>query len=165
MNLNKKIIIILVVLIILSTNIFVVSKINKNTSSPMLNQESSDTFLEKCFVYEKDATINEPYSVVEELKIVLGNGIVSGSKIGFQSGPDMTNGYHGSIDGFIKDDTIETVFTYIIEGYEGTERELYKINNDSITKMRYQLEEGDNGLLVPNMNSKPIEQIYFEKDC
>ena len=85
-------------------------------------------------------------------------------KSGTQSGPDMTNGYEGLLAGTIEGDTIDVIFSYVIEGSAQKEKEIYKIDKDVLTKSRYVLEDVD-GVLVPDLNSVPQYIVYTEVVC
>ncbi|MBP9839912.1 MAG: hypothetical protein KBC44_02945, partial [Candidatus Pacebacteria bacterium] len=54
-----------------------------------------------CFAYNHPATDVEPYKTSENISLEILGDKVSGSKSGTQEGPDMTNGYQGSIEGSI----------------------------------------------------------------
>lgn len=114
-----------------------------------------------CFVYNHSATEEEPYKTSENVSLEILGDKVSGSKSGTQEGPDMTNGYQGSIEGSIIGNTIEVVFSYVVEGSAGKELEIYELEGDSLKKRHYQLKEGK-GMLIPD-KEKELESIYYSK--
>ncbi|MEZ4103617.1 MAG: hypothetical protein R3B55_03685 [Candidatus Paceibacterota bacterium] len=117
-----------------------------------------------CFSRNQEATEEAPYSVSEYIELNIDKNIVSGIKTGNQSGPDMTNGYQGTLAGEIKDQKIEVIFDYTIEGSDQKEREEYLLKDAGLVKNRYQLIE-ENGFLVPDKNTPPTEIIYTKTDC
>lgn len=117
-----------------------------------------------CFAYNHPATDVEPYKTSENISLEILGDKVSGSKSGTQEGPDMTNGYQGSIEGSIIGDSIEVVFSYVVEGSAGKELEMYELEGDSLKKLRYQLTEGK-GMLIPDKD-KELESInYYKVNC
>ena len=73
----------------------------------------------------------------------------------------MTNGYTGTIQGTLKDETITTIFSYIIEGSKNKEKEIYKASKTGIDKLQYQLIE-QGGMLVPDM-IKEYETLHYAR--
>jgi len=117
-----------------------------------------------CFTYSHSATEMEPYKVVENISLEINGDKVSGTKDGTQAGPDMTNGYEGSIEGSIVEGAVEAVFSYEIEGSQGRELEMYEFNGDSLTKLRYPLKEG-NGMLIPDKEGEYKSIYYYKVNC
>lgn len=118
-----------------------------------------------CFEYDQIATTDAPYSVNEKVEIViLGNKVVMGTKKGNQSGPDMTNGYEGTLTGKLDGDILNVVYAYKIEGSDQKEKEIYKVTSDSIVKQRYVLND-IGGVLTPDTTSEVREMIYKKIDC
>ena len=93
----------------------------------------------QCYTYSHEATKSEPYAVNEFLDITIDGVKVEGTKKGTQNGPDMTNGYAGTVIGTLDDDTITDVFSYVIEGSANKEKEIYKTDKTGIYKLRYPL--------------------------
>ncbi|MEI7765119.1 MAG: hypothetical protein WCI93_00870 [bacterium] len=120
----------------------------------------------QCFTYTHEATKIEPYLVNEFIDIVVGDGVIKGTKNGNQKGPDLTNGYTGTLNGEVLGNTINAVFSYVTEGSLGKEKEIYKIKEDKtgIEKLRYQLLE-KNGMLVPDMTKDFKIQLYARVGC
>ena len=117
-----------------------------------------------CFSYNKEPTESMPYSVSEEVTLSLSEESFFGTKRGTQSGPDMTNGYSGEISGVRKGNNLEGIFTYTIEGSFGSERELYTLEQNILTKHRYSLVQ-DGDILMPDMQSEKQDIIYQEMAC
>ncbi len=110
------------------------------------------------------ATKTAPYSVNEKIKIEIMGDKVVGTKIGNQSGPDLTNGYFGDLNGSIKDNILELVYSYTVEGANGKELENYEFQDGSLVKMRWPL-ISKNKILVPDKTGEPQKQIYNKVLC
>ncbi len=119
---------------------------------------------ELCFTYKHAATSEEPYEVEEHITIGIQKGKVTGTKEGTQAGPDMTNGYQGTLAGEKKEERLELVFSYVIEGSPNKELEIYKIEKDALAKMRWALKE-EGGMLVPDKVGEPKLLIYNQVQC
>ncbi len=119
---------------------------------------------EVCFVYSHEATESEPYQVSENIILKIDGDKVSGSKTGTQNGPDMTNGYEGTLEGDKISDTLELIYSYTIEGSEGKEKEIYKISGENLLKQRYSLIE-EEGILVPDKESELKVLTYEKQGC
>lgn len=118
----------------------------------------------QCYTYSHEATKTEPYKVSEFIDITIKGESVIGTKNGTQSGPDLTNGYTGSIIGTLNKDIITAILSYTVEGSKGKEKEIYRANKTGIEKLRYQLIE-EKGVLVPDM-SKEFNLInYYRVEC
>lgn len=118
-----------------------------------------------CYAYDQLATNEAPYEVHEILELNIDRDNITGNKKGDQKGPDMTNGYYGEILGEIKGDRIESIFSYIVEGSEGKEKEIYQIEENKLIKLRYVLKEDEKGILVPDITTKPNFLDYNKVDC
>jgi ABC-type multidrug transport system fused ATPase/permease subunit len=116
---------------------------------------------ESCYVYNQVATVDAPYKVDEYLNIKVSGDKVVGTKKGNQSGPDMTNGYTGSISGTLSSDTIKSVFSYVVEGSKNNEQEIYKITPSGLDKLRYPLID-KKGVLTPD-TSKEYKTLSYKK--
>ena len=115
----------------------------------------------QCYTYNHEETDGEPYTVNEFIDININGKIVTGTKRGTQSGPDMTNGYTGSIDGILNDDTITAVYSYVVEGSSNKEKEIYRASETGIEKLRYPLvEEGK--ILVPD-KTKEFKILQYDR--
>ncbi len=118
----------------------------------------------QCYTYTHDATTDEPYTVTEFIDMTINGNKVAGTKTGTQSGPDMHNGYTGSITGTLDDNAITDVFAYTIEGSMNKEREIYRAGLTGIEKLRYPLIE-QRGLLVPDTTQEAKVLIYARVGC
>ena len=85
------------------------------------------TSTRQCFSYAHEATTTEPYATTEFLDMTTTGTTISGTKTGTEKGPDINTGYTGTITGTVDADMITAVFSYVIEGSKGQEKELYKI--------------------------------------
>ncbi len=119
---------------------------------------------ENCYTYDQLATKEAPYEVHETLVLNIENEKVRGEKTGNQKGPDLTNGYFGNVLGEIKENKIESIFSYTVEGSEGKEKEIYEIKNDKLVKLRYPLKD-EKGILVPDTNFTANTLNYNKVDC
>lgn len=159
----KKIIISVVFLGIIITAIILV----KSAQPKELVQENEQSEIvqgQYCFSRFQQATESAPYQVEEHIVLNILDGIVTGTKQGTQSGPDMTNGYQGNLDGTIKENVIEAVYAFTIEGSENKELEVYEMQNDSLVKMRWVLVD-DGTMLVPDRTTDPAMIPYMTERC
>lgn len=117
-----------------------------------------------CYAYHQDATAGAPYKVDEFIRIVEKEGNITGVKKGTQSGPDMTNGYTGTLTGVVDGQNMQLDFAYTIEGSRNTERELYTRTDTSLIKHRYRLVEGK-GMLIPDMEYFVHDVVYTSTPC
>lgn len=118
-----------------------------------------------CFFYDQPATLDAPYEVHEKIDITVVGNLVTGTKSGTQKGPDMTNGYEGTLAGEFNDPKIDVIFSYIIEGSSQKEKEYYELRNGDLVKFRYVLKEED-GILVRDISTSSVREIVYHKiDC
>jgi hypothetical protein len=117
-----------------------------------------------CYEYNHNATTTEPYTVKEKIDITRFGNSVTGTKSGTQKGPEMTNGYNGTLAGDVGEDTMNTLFSYVIDGSSQKEKEIYNIGEDSLIKYRYVLKE-EKGILVPDTTTTPKEMVYSKVSC
>ncbi len=167
MNTNKGFGKILLILILagLAFYYFVYRKDIVQVGQIINNITSGELVGKNCFEYDQIATTEAPYSVNEKVEIViLGNKVVMGTKSGNQSGPDMTNGYEGTLTGKLEGDVLNVVYSYKIEGSDQKEKEIYKVTSDSIVKQRYVLEDVA-GVLTLDTTSTVREMVYKKIDC
>jgi hypothetical protein len=117
-----------------------------------------------CYAYHQEATPTAPYAVDEYVSITINGNEISGTKKGTQNGPDMTNGYEGTLTGSKEQDVMTLLFAYTIEGSQNTEKEIYQFVKTGIEKWRYPLiEEG--GILVPDTTKYYKTLSYKTIDC
>ncbi len=117
-----------------------------------------------CYQYSQKATPSAPYSVNETIRITKDGNNITGTKVGNQSGPDMTNGYEGALTGTISNNMLTAIFDYVVEGSSNKEQELYEVTDFRLTKHRYPLFE-KNGILIPDTSKKFTEMVYQEERC
>ena len=118
----------------------------------------------QCYTYTQNSTTEAPYDVKENIDVKIDGSTVSGTKSGNQSGPDMTNGYVGTLKGSINNDVITVIYDYVIEGSKGKEQEEYKIINNSLIKQRYPLVMKDN-VLTPDKTGTLKQMEYKPMVC
>jgi hypothetical protein len=125
--------------------------------------EQPQTF-RKCFASHHEATKDAPYTTSEYIDLMVNGTSVSGIKKGTQEGPDMTNGYEGTLVGTKQENALHLLFAYIIEGSKNKEQEEYVMSDTKLIKYRYPLLEKQS-MLVPDMSKEPTQIEYIETDC
>ena len=115
-----------------------------------------------CYAYHRTATDEAPYAVDEYIKLNVAGDKITGTKSGTQKGPDMSNGYTGTISGNLMNDVMEVIFSYIIEGSKNKEKEIYKVTDKGILKQHYTLSEGK-GILEPDTTKPLIDTLLYSK--
>lgn len=118
----------------------------------------------QCYTYNHEATKDEPYTVNEFIDMAISGTKVIGTKTGTQKGPDMTNGYTGTLIGISDKNTITVVYSYTVEGSKNKEEEIYRTNKVGIEKLRYPLVE-DAGILVPDTTKEFKTMTYARVEC
>lgn len=118
----------------------------------------------KCFARVQKATPEAPYAVTEHIKLAISNNSVSGTKEGTQSGPDMTNGYQGTLSGVIHGSELELVYSYTVEGSQNKELEVYDLTGDTLVKNRWPLVD-QGGILTPDRSSIAALISYTATPC
>lgn len=121
-----------------------------------------------CFGRLQEATKDAPYRVEEHMKLTRVRGEITGTKSGTQSGPDMTNGFEGTMKGEAKDDYLQFIYSYTIEGSKQKEFEVYTVSGSDLVKQRYTLDmakkDGED-ILIPNLTSKATQLVYTSEPC
>ena len=118
----------------------------------------------QCYTFRHEATTTEPYLVNELLDINIIGTKVSGAKTGNQKGPDMNNGYTGTIAGTLEKNTITAILSYTVEGSKGKEKEIYHTSKTGLEKLRYPLIE-EKGILVPDTTKEYTLLQYLRVGC
>jgi len=118
----------------------------------------------QCYTYSHEATTEAPYTVNEVIDISINNKKIVGTKRGTQSGPDMTNGYTGTLVGTLDKNTINAIFSYTVEGSHNQEKEIYRTNKTGLEKLRYQLID-QGGMLVPDTTKEFQIFNYYRVGC
>lgn len=118
----------------------------------------------QCYTYNHEATKAEPYTVNEFLDITISGKNVTGAKAGTQKGPDMTNGYSGTITGTLANNIITDVYSYTVEGAKNKEQEIYRTGKTGIEKLHYPLIE-EKGILVPDVTKEFNAMLYARVGC
>jgi len=118
----------------------------------------------QCYTYSREATPDAPYTVSEFIDLTITGREVQGTKKGTQSGPDMTNGYEGTLVGSVDKDMMTVTFAYTVEGSKNKEKEIYRAGKTGIEKMRYPLLEGK-GILIPDTTKEFSIINYARVGC
>lgn len=118
-----------------------------------------------CFYRKQVATDTEPYSSEESIVLNILNNKITGTKTGVQSGPGVSNGYKGSLEGFAKDNEMTLTFSYLVEGSSGKEIEIYTFEGEDLVKLRYVLIDNFDGELVPDRSSELKKLVYSKSNC
>lgn len=121
-----------------------------------------------CFGRVQEATKDAPYAVEEHMKLTRVRGEITGTKSGTQSGPDMTNGFTGTMTGEAKDGYLQFTYAYTIDGSKQKELEVYLIDGPDLVKQRYTLDDAvkdGEHILIPNLKSKPTPITYMSEMC
>lgn len=121
-----------------------------------------------CFGHLQEATKDAPYAVEEHMNLTRVRGEITGIKSGTQSGPDMTNGFTGTMTGVAKDDYLEFTYAYTIDGSKQKEFEVYTIAGADLVKQRYTLDDAvkdGEHILIPNLKSTPTLITYTSEPC
>jgi hypothetical protein len=95
---------------------------------------------------------------------------VTGTKRGTQVGPDMTNGYEGILSGAVIEEVneMELTYSYIIEGSQNKELEVYSFEGSNLVKKRWVLNEAvinGESILVPDYIGEPMLVEYSSEKC
>jgi len=130
---------------------------SNSTTQPVVTLQDG----RQCYTYSHDATKDAPYAVSEFIDMNIKGSVVTGTKHGTQGGPDMTNGYTGTIDGILDHNAITDIFSYTIEGSHNKEQEMYRASQTGIEKLRYPLIE-QKGILVPD-TTKPFTVLSYAR--
>ncbi len=125
-----------------------------------------------CFARTQVATTDAPYSVEEHVVLNFDGTSVTGTKHGTQAGPDMTNGYQGTLVGAKTanqtTNEMELIYAYTVEGAKNKELEVYTFNKDNLVKERWVLKDAKiNGasILVPDYVGDPTLITYQPEPC
>lgn len=117
-----------------------------------------------CFSYTHAATTDEPYTTTEHLSLTRIRDTISGTVEGTQRGPDMTNGYTGTLHGTLTTNGFIADTTFTIEGATQTEQQIFELTDTTLTKLRYVLKE-EKGKLVPDLTTMPTRILYQSIPC
>jgi len=165
------VLIIVGLILIFTQNIWVPKLVDRLTASdkafvvvPVMQPNLSLKDGRQCYTYNHDATADSPYTVNEFMDITIKGTKVTGTKKGTQDGPDMTNGYTGTIVGTLDKNKITDIFSYTVEGSHNQEKEIYRTNKVGIEKLRYPLIE-QSGVLVPDTTQDFSILSYARVGC
>ncbi len=158
----KTFIILFAIIALAAVGFFIWNHASKEPTRPNTSTETTTSFTDGTYCYERNqaATPDAPYAVEENVRIIVSGTNVVGTKTGTQSGPDMSNGYEGTLAGIRQGNDMTVVFAYTVEGSQNKEQELYTWSEIGLTKHRYALVDKGN-LLVPDMNGT-LTNIEYE---
>jgi hypothetical protein len=119
----------------------------------------------QCYTYSHEATKEEPMTSTEFIDMTIAGTKVTGTKYGTQLGPELSNGWEGTITGTLSGNTINVAFAYTVEGSKNTEHEIYQAGLTGIDKLRYPLIDKYKDGLFPD-TSKEFKRIpYVRVGC
>lgn len=158
--------------VILALGIFLVIESRTKSLSPIMIETPHDTQQSiklvdgrQCYTYSHQGTPDAPYTTSEFIDMTIAGTKVTGTKHGTQSGPDMTNGYEGTLIGELAGDTLNVAFAYTIEGSKNTEHEIYQASLVGIDKLRYPLIDKFKDGLFPDTTKKFQRISYARVGC
>jgi hypothetical protein len=180
---KSKIIILAVLVLALGAVIVFGQKKNIPTAPP--DNSIVTTAKSQCYGRTQTATTDAPYSVEEYVVLNFDGVHVTGTKKGTQAGPDMTNGYEGTLEGFMNEfatekeyiQQLELTYDYTVEGSHNRELEVYTFRclpesqseaGCDLVKNRWALTESKiNGrsILVPDYKGDPTLITYEKETC
>lgn len=118
-----------------------------------------------CFIRGQIATETAPYSSTEHIVITRTGNSIFGTKSGIQSGPGVSNGFTGTLDGMIDNDIITVVFAYTVEGSTGKEQEEYRATTTDLVKRHFQLKDAK-GMQIPDTTQPERDPlVYTPEPC
>jgi hypothetical protein len=130
---------------------------------PVADTQAVESTQTHCYERSVLATETEPYTVHQHITLTIDGTSVTGTKSGTQAGPDMTNGYEGTLQGTVSD-PLTLLYTYTIEGSTQQEQEQYTVHGNYLIKHRYPLLE-QNGVLIPDITKPSTDQTYKQIPC
>jgi len=119
----------------------------------------------QCYEYNHSATKDVPVTTNEFIDMTVSGTKVSGTKIGTQSGPELTNGYTGTLLGTINGDTMTVSYAYTVEGSKNMEQEIYRVTIGGIDKLRYPLIDRYRDGLFPDTQKEYSLINYTSVSC
>ena len=163
---NKKISIIVLVVLVVVVAYFVFRQKRVESTVDIMPTQQVVKLVDgrQCYTYSHDATTTEPYATTDYIDITISGSRVTGTRYGTQKGPDMTNGYTGTMEGIIENNKITSILSYTIEGSKNKEQEIFQAGLTGIEKLRYQLLEGED-MLVPDIIKEYKILEYARVEC
>lgn len=155
------------VIIIAVGTYFIIQSQKKTTDSisdPMATKPTQQLIKlvdgRQCYRYSHEATEKEPVTATEFIDMTIDGTNVTGTKQGTQSGPELTNGWEGTLIGTLVEDKINVAFAYTVEGSQNTEHEIYQAGITGIDKLRYPLVDKFSDGLFPD-TSKEYDLLHY----
>lgn len=165
---NKKTLAIAVLVLVIAFAVFRVVNKPKMQGDPGIPTIAFAESRAYCFGRVQEATKDAPYRVEEHMKLTRVRGEITGTKSGTQAGPDMTNGFTGTMTGVAKDGYLQFTYAYTIDGSKQKELEVYLIDDSDLIKQRYTLDDAvkdGEHILIPNLKSTPTLITYTSEPC
>jgi hypothetical protein len=165
---NKKLIVGIIGLVIIATLLglyFGLHKKQNVESAEQVQQPITLTNGRQCYTYSHEGTPDAPYTTSEFIDMTISGTKVTGTKHGTQSGPDMTNGYEGTLVGDLNGNMLNLAFAYTIEGSQNTEHEIYQAGLTGIDKLRYPLIDKFKDGLFPDTSKAYTLMHYARIEC
>lgn len=161
------------VVIVIAVGIYFIVQSQKKSPAPVTNPVVTEPvqqpikFIDgrQCYTYSHQGTPDTPYTTNEFIDMTITGTKITGTKHGTQSGPDMTNGYAGTINGTFSGDMINAAFAYTVEGSQNTEQEIYQVTSLGIDKLRYPLIDKFKDGLAPDTTQTYTLQEYVHSSC
>ncbi len=137
----------------------------KTTTPPKNNSKTEVPIIDGkyCFTRSQKATKEAPYAVEEKVVLDIKGNSITGTKNGTQKGPDMTNGYTGSLSGKREGSNFELTYSYTVEGSKNKELEIYELVEETLVKLRWPLVD-KGGVLTPDKTSPPVSISFYTKE-
>ena len=161
---------IVAVVIIVAVGIFFIFQTQKKSVNPVSNPVAVEPIQQpvklgdgrQCYAYSHDATKEQPVTSTEFIDMTISGNTVTGIKRGTQSGPELTNGYEGTLTGTLVGDTMNVAFAYTVEGSKNTEHEIYRAGLTGIDKLRYPLIDKYKDGLFPD-TTKDVTLLHYAR--
>lgn len=156
--------------IVIAVGIYFIIQSQKKTADPAVDAVVTEPIQQpiklvdgrQCYTYSHDATKEEPVTSTEFIDMTIAGTKVTGTKRGTQSGPELTNGWEGTLTGDLAGDTINVAFTYTVEGSKNTEHEIYQASLTGIDKLRYPLIDKYKDGLFPD-TTKEYKLVHYAR--
>src|SRR3989344_203666 len=150
-NHSKLIVIVIIAVIALAVGHYIFQSLQRGIIK--IDNGAIPSTGEYCFTRTQKATKDAPYNVEEHIVLNFDDSRVTGTKRGTQNGPNMNNGYEGTLEGSIIENEMELTYAYTIEGSQNRELEVYTFTNEDLVKKRWALKDkiiNGKSILVPD---------------
>lgn len=155
-----------IAVIVIAVGIFFIVQSQKKDSVPEIPNITQQPIKlvdgRQCYTYSHNATKEEPVTSTEFIDMTIAGTKVTGTKRGTQSGPELTNGWEGTLTGDLVGDMMNVVFLYTVEGSKNTEHEMYQAGLTGIDKLRYPLIDKFKEGLFPD-TTKEYKLLHYAR--